>query len=487
MRDFENVPVDRLQAFYQEVLQPDNAVLVVAGRFDPERAVDLIEEKFGPIPRPNRSGANRLYETYTVEPTQDGERTVTLRRVGDVQIALPPITCRAFHEQFAAIEVLAHLLGTQPAGRLYKNVVETGLAADTSISTSRWKEPGVLLAGAEVRREGDLGEAVEALLATLQDLADEPPTAEEVDRAKAELATGFEHVFNDPDAIAGTLAHWAAVGDWRLMFLHRDRVAEVTPDDVLPVVKAYLKTSNRTVGYFYPSDETPPRTEVPAPPEVAALVAGYTGGRTVAEGEAFEPTPANIESRTTTLTLAGGVEVALLPKESRDDAVSVDFSFRHGTEDALMGRSTAAESASIMLTRGTARRSRQDIGDELLRLEATANLNPGATAINGSATTVRESLPEVLRLVAESLRDRPSTRRSSNCCARTSWQESKHADPMSWSASRTPSIATSTAATTRAMCSTLRPSTRRSPAGRRSRSSRRGNSGRRSMARKAER
>ena len=226
------------------------------------------------------------------------------------------------HEQFAAVEVLAHLLGTQPAGRLYKNVVETGLAADTSISTSPWKEPGVLLAGAEVRREGDLGEAVEAMLATLEGLDDEPPTAQEVDRAKAELAAGFEHVFNDPNAIGGTLGHWAAVGDWRLMFLHRDRVAEVTPDDDLAVAKAYLKTSNRTVGYFYPTDETPPRAEVPAPPDVAALVAGYTGGRTVAEGEAFEPTPANIESRTTTLTLASGVEVALLPKESRDDAVS---------------------------------------------------------------------------------------------------------------------------------------------------------------------
>ena len=127
----------------------------------------------------------------------------------------------------------------------------------------------------------------------MQDLADEPPTAEEVDRAKAELAAGVEHVFNDPDAIGGTLGHWAAVGDWRLMFLHRDRVAEVTPDDVLAVAKAYLKTSNRTVGYFYPTDETPPRAEIPAPPDVATLVAGYTGGRTVAEGEAFEPTPAS--------------------------------------------------------------------------------------------------------------------------------------------------------------------------------------------------
>ena len=404
--DIENVPIQRLQAFYRKYYQPDNAVLVVAGRFDPERAVALIEEKFGPLPRPNRSGVNRLFETYTVEPTQDGERTVTLRRVGDVQHAtvayhVPP----GSHEEYAAVHLLAILLGTEPTGRLYKNMVETGLAAGVSISAYQLREPGVLTVNAAVRREGDLSEATEAMLATLHGLADEPPTAEEVDRAKTEFAVDFERAFNDPGAIAIQLGEWASMGDWRLMFLHRDRVAEVTPDDVLAVAKAYLKTSNRTLGWFYPTEEPPPRAEIPAPPDVAALVSGYIGGKTVAEGEAFEPTPSNIESRTTRLTLAGGVEVALLPKESRGDAVSASFSFRHGTENALMGRSTAAESASIMLTRGTTRRSHQEIGDELLRLKATANLNPGATAINGSATTVRESLPEVLRLVAESLRE----------------------------------------------------------------------------------
>ena len=352
--DIENVPIERLQAFYRKYYQPDNAVLVVAGRFDPERAVELVAEKFGPIPRPDRSAANRLYETCTVEPTQDGERTVTLRRVGDVQlVAVVYHVPSGSHAHFAAVQVLGNLLGAQPAGRLYKNVVETGLAAETFTATDAFKEPGVLLAGAKVRREGDLSNAAEALLATLQGFADKPPTAEEVDRAKRELAAEFEHEFSDPGTIGGALGHWAAVGNWRLMFVYRDRAAEVTPDDVLDVAKAYLKASNRTVGYFHPADETPPRAEIPASPDVAALVSRYTGGESVAEGEAFEPTPANIESRTTRLTLAGGVEVALLPKENRGHAVSVSFSFRHGTEDALMGRSTVAESASIMLTRGT--------------------------------------------------------------------------------------------------------------------------------------
>ena len=406
LSDVENVPIERLQAFYRRYYQPDNAVLVVAGRFDPERAVALIEAKFGPIPRPDRSGANRLFETYTAEPTQDGERRVALRRVGDVQhvvtaFHIPP----GSHEEFAAVSVLAIVLGTEPTGRLYRNLVGTGLAVGTSVTVFQLREPGLLIVQASARREGDLGETTRAMLATLHRLADEPPTTEEVDRAKTEYAARFERGFNDPGAIAIALSEWASMGDWRLLFLHRDRVAEVIPDDVLAVAKAYLKASNRTLGWFRPTDEPPPRAEVPAPPDVAALVSGYAGGKAVTQGEAFEPTPGNIESRTTRLTLAGGVKVALLAKENRGDAVNVSFSFPHGTEDALMGRAMAAALAGHMVGRGTTRLSGQEIGDELDRLKAGVNVSGGATSVDGSVVTVREHLPGVLRLVAGILRE----------------------------------------------------------------------------------
>src|SRR5215831_19427017 len=79
--DIENVPIDRLQAFYHKYYQPDNAVLLVAGKFDPAKALGLIAASFGPIPKPARV----LPTIYTVEPTQDGERSATVRRVGDTQ------------------------------------------------------------------------------------------------------------------------------------------------------------------------------------------------------------------------------------------------------------------------------------------------------------------------------------------------------------------------------------------------------------------
>ena len=404
--DVENVPIDRLQAFYRKYYQPDNAVLVVAGRFDTDRALELIAEKFGAIPRPERTGANQLFETYTAEPAQDGQRTVTLRRVGDVQLAMaayhmPP----GSHEQFAAVDVMTHILSTRPAGRLYQALVESGLAASAFAGNFQLREPGLLFAATEVREEDSLEEAADVMLATIQALVDEPPTEEEVARAKTDYLSSIELAFNNPQGIALQLSEWAAMGDWRLFFLHRDRLERVTPDAVHQVAQAYLKPSNRTIGYFYPTDETPARAEIPPPPDVEALVASYTGREAVAEGEAFDPTIENIEARTERFELPSGMKVAFLPKQNRGDAVSLNFALRHGTEGALMGKATAASLAGSMLMRGTASRTRQEISDELDRLKAQGGVSGSVLSAGGSFTTVRENLPAVLRLVAEVLRE----------------------------------------------------------------------------------
>src|SRR5689334_18163808 len=80
--DIERVPIENLQAFYKRFYQPDNAILIVAGKLDPAKTLGLISSTFGKIPRPTR----KLSPTYTVEPVQDGERSVTLRRTGDIGI-----------------------------------------------------------------------------------------------------------------------------------------------------------------------------------------------------------------------------------------------------------------------------------------------------------------------------------------------------------------------------------------------------------------
>ncbi|HUF11872.1 MAG TPA: pitrilysin family protein [Longimicrobiales bacterium] len=403
--DIENVPIDRLRAFYRRYYQPDNAMLVVAGRFDPDTALRLVRETFGRIPRPDRT-SDPVFPTYTSEPTQDGERLVRLERVGDVQVAMnvyhiPP----GSHEDYAAIDVLAEVLGDNPSGRLYRNLVETRKAASTGAWSFQLREAGPLLLFAEVRQDRSLDDASSAMVATIHELlTTEPVTEEEVERARTSLLRDIELTFNSTERIALQLTEWASMGDWRLFFLHRDRLEQVTRDDVQRVAQAYLKPSNRTVGLFIPTAQ-PDRAQIPTAPDVDALVGDYRGREDVAVGEEFDPSPDNIEARTRRLTLPTGFEVALLPKETRGETVVATIRLRYGSLEGLTGRADAAGLAGAMLMRGTTSRTRQQIQDELDRLSARVSLSGGVTGAFASIETTRGNLPAVLDLVGEVFRE----------------------------------------------------------------------------------
>ena len=403
--DVENVPIERLQAFYRKYYQPDNAILVVAGNFEEQAALDLVAEKFGSIPRPERSGDDTLYPTYTDEPTQDGERTVTLRRVGEVHHAASLYHMPAgAHPDFAAVDVLSFVLGDAPSGRLYKALVETQRATMAVAQARQLREAGYLLTALTTGSDRDLAEVVRIMNETVEGVLTTPVTGEEVERAKTALLNDINRSFNSSAGIALQLSEWSAMGDWRLFFLHRDRIEAVTAEDVNRAAHAYLKPDNRTVGLFYPTQD-PDRATIPPRPDVAGMVSGYEGREAIAQGEAFDPSPSNIESRVVRYELPNGLEVALLPKETRGDLAMVRLRLHFGDEESLTGRAMAGDLAGSMLMRGTARRSRQDIQDELDRLEATGSLGGSAAIAQGSFQTVRGSVADVIRLMGEIARE----------------------------------------------------------------------------------
>jgi zinc protease len=398
--DIENVDIDRLQAYYRLYYQPDNTLLMVAGKFDEAKTLNLIDKYFSPIPRPARA----LPKVYTVEPTQDGERAVTVRRVGDIQIAAPFYHVPAgTHPDFAAIDILGQILGDTPSGRLYKALVETRKATQVLNHSFQQREPGISIFGAIVAKDIALEPARDGLLQVVENFTDNPPTKEEVERARTSLIKDIDLALNSSENIGLQMSEWAAMGDWRLFFLHRDRLKKVTPEDVQRVAAKYLKASNRTLGIFVPTAK-PERSEIPATPDVAAMLKDYKGEAAVASGEAFDPSPANIEAKTTRNS-AGVFKVALLPKKTRGNAVFAQITLRFGDEKSLLNRSPAGDMAGALLMRGTAKHTRQQIQDELDKLKARAFVSGGATQASASIETTRENLPAVLRLVAEILRE----------------------------------------------------------------------------------
>lgn len=398
--DIENVPIERLQAFYHNYYQPDNVVLTVAGKFDDQKTLALVDQYFAHIPRPTRT----LQKIYTVEPTQDGERAITLRRTGDTQLVQAIYHVPAgSHQDFAAVSILGQLLGDTPSGRLHKALVESKLASSIFGFSFQWREPTLAIFGAEVRQGSSLEAARDTLLETVEGLTAKPPTREEVDRARAQLLKDIDLNLNKSDLIGLIMSEFIGAGDWRLFFLHRDRLRKVTTEEVQQVAAHYFKPANRTLGMFIPTPK-PDRAEIPATPDVAAMLKDYKGDAAMAAGEAFEPSPANIEARTKR-SETGGLKMALLPKKTRGATVVAQLQLRYGDDQSLMNRSTAAQLAGDMLTRGTAKRTRQQIQDELDRLKARVFAFGGAQAATVLIETTRENLPAVMRLVAEILRE----------------------------------------------------------------------------------
>jgi zinc protease len=399
--DIENVPIDRLQGFYRKHYQPDNAVLVIAGRFDEAATLGLIAKYFGPIPKPERV----LEEYYTVEPTQDGERAVTVRRVGNIQVVVAAFhTSGGTHEDFVPLQIASRVLADEPSGRLYKALVETGLAAQVAAQPYQLKDPGTILLIAIVRADGSLDAAREALLATIDDIRANPITAEEVERAKNRVLAQLELTMNNSQAVALQLSNWAAIGDWRMLFFDRDRVREVSAEATQRAAVNYLKTSNRTLGLFIP-DAAPDRAEIPPPPNLPALLAGYTGDAARSVGEEFDPSVANIDARTQRVELPGGVTLVMLPKETRGDAVVAMVRLNTGDERSLRGSGRVGNLIPQMLTRGTLSKTRQQIQDELSIRQSQLNVGGGPNTVVANVQTTRQHLAAVLELAIEVLRE----------------------------------------------------------------------------------
>ena len=398
--DIENVPIRRLQAFYKAHYQPDNAVLIVAGRFEESKALTLIARDFGAIPKPTRV----LTAKYTREPVQEGEREVIVRRVGDIQIIMAAYHAAAgAHPDFVPLQLASSALADEPSGRLYKALVEKGLASDVGVNTLQQRDPGMVIFYAMVRKDASLDAARDAMFATLDDIKAHPITAEEVTRAKNSALSEFERAMNNSQAVALQLSEWAAIGDWRLMFLDRDRARSATVEDVQRTALQYLKTSNRTVGLFIPGE--PDRATIPPNPNVAALLEGYKGDAARSAGEEFDPSPANIDSRTTRVDLPGGVKLVLLTKATRGAAVNAAIRLNFGDDKSMAGKARVASLTGQMLMRGTKNKTREQIQDELDKRQSQLNVFGGAGNAAAQIVSTRGELAAVLELAIEVLRE----------------------------------------------------------------------------------
>ncbi len=397
--DIERVPASTLRTFYQKYYQPDDAVLLVAGKFDAAAALATIEQKFGVLPKPTRG----LPPTYSVEPVQDGERDVTLRRAGDVSVVgVAYHVVAGTSPDFPAVEAALDILTRQPSGRLYKSLVATKLAASVSGFAFSGHDPFAAMIFADIRDAKNVDQVEKSMLAEIEGFANSTIDEKDLERWRASTIKELELAMADSRNLALRLSEFIALGDWRTLFAYRERVKKVTVDDVTRVAKAYFRASNRTSGRFVPSKdiERAPLTEAPA---IENIVRGIDGGEVKEQGEAFASTIENIEAHTQRTSLPAGIEAAYLPKKTRGGKVQLELHLHFGNAKDLQGKGPIGDMMGAMLMRGTAKKSFQELQDLEDRLKAQISISGDATSVTLHIETLRDQLAPALELAAEEL------------------------------------------------------------------------------------
>jgi len=399
--DIEQVNVAHLRDFYHRYYAPDNAILVVAGKFDEAKTLDRINQTFGPLKNPDR----KLEPTYTMDPVQDGERSVTIRRVGGTPLLMVGYhVAPGFHPTRSQLDLAGSILTDAPSGRLYKALVETKLAAQVGTLTEGTTEPGIQMFIAVLPKDGDPEKVKEILLRELENLKANPFTAAELERAQTKVRKAVDQTFSDTKNLAVALSESMAAGDWRHLFLDRDWALAAKATEVQAAAETVFKPSNRTLAQYLPT-EKPDRAELPATLDAATLAKDYKGKEVIAQGEAFDASPESVEARTQTFTAPNGLKGALLSKKTKGSLAALQITLRFGREADLMGRKAVPAMTGAMLMRGTTKHNRQEISDAFDKMKAQVMINGSATAANASILVPREHLAATLRLVAEILRE----------------------------------------------------------------------------------
>jgi zinc protease len=290
------------------------------------------------------------------------------------------------------------------SGRLYKALVDNKKALSVGMSYGEQHDPGLVLASANLSKDQSLEDVRKTILDTVASIAAEPPTKDEVEKEKTRILQSMEQRMANSQQAGRGLSETIASGDWRLFFLNYDQIKKVTPEDVVRVAKLYFKASNRTVGEFIPTD-APDRTEVPAAGDLEAILRNYNTDLTVSQGESFDPAPANIEKHVTRFKLADGLKVAMLEKTNRGATVSAELHIDFGDEKALAGKNAIGSMTGTLLMRGTKNRTRQQIQDEMVKLNARINVSGDASEARATVQTTAANLIPALRLAAEILRE----------------------------------------------------------------------------------
>jgi zinc protease len=264
--DLQAITRDELYSHYRTYYTPGNATLVIAGDVEPDMALARAQAQFGPIePR------SVPPPVLAAEPPQWGERRVKVHRPGSsphlkVAYHIPAVSHPDLYPLMLLDAVLSGGKSVSWSGggymgrsaRLYRALVQTELATSVGSGLRASLDPNLFALSLTVRDGVAPDTAEAALLRELARLAEEPPSEEELAKARRQSEAQFAYGSDGVTSQAFGLGYFELLGDWRDLHRHLERLRAVTAEDVRRVAALYLTEDRRIVGWFIPTNRDEP-------------------------------------------------------------------------------------------------------------------------------------------------------------------------------------------------------------------------------------
>ncbi|HTL33926.1 MAG TPA: pitrilysin family protein [Kofleriaceae bacterium] len=253
MEDIRALALPDIRAFYRTWYAPNNATIVCVGDFNDEQLRETIAKYYGAIPP-----AQLPEVSHAAEPEQTRERTLRAPKpIATDRLLVGYKAPGQDDPDWAALEIVSTLLAGCPSARLHRKlVIENESASSVDAQLTPFRDPSLLRLAVTTARGHNADEIIATIDAEISSLIENPPSAPEVEKAKALAETDFWSSLVDVDGKAEALGHYeTALGDFRRVNVIAERLTQVTADDVARVVRSYLLPQRRTIVIAEPESE----------------------------------------------------------------------------------------------------------------------------------------------------------------------------------------------------------------------------------------
>ncbi len=409
-KDIEDTSARDLKQFYDTYYWPNNAVLAVIGSYAPAQILEKIAKSFGGLGR----SPQPIPSMTLVEPEQTAQRHTEVRREDRTEsVVVAHKTPGLTHPDAAALEVLAMILTSGKNSRLYRELINRGLAVDIRVDASKSRDPGMFMAQAILSPGVPHDEIRERILKVYDKIRQDGISAEELANAKTQLET---HILFSRDGsyhVAQELSSLIASGDWSFYATYLDKVRALKPQDIQRAAQTYLTASRMTTAYLI-SKNPSSREEIQKLDEAIATTRSISEDELLQETDQLSKKAALAQKHPSTPTFdkrlservssetIHGIRVLTI-KTPVEGVVTITGSLE-GAGQAYSPNPVLPEIVVHMLDEGTKRRGKFEIARLLESRGAQIGFQIGHKRVAFKARCLAKDVPLVMELISEQLR-----------------------------------------------------------------------------------